>query len=541
MFAPHDAQEFTLPGNETIKHASAFVGGMGWIEAYLDGVKLGGDAVLEPGWSQWDARILYSSHDVTKVLTASHRAVALGLVLGNGWPGHLGHTPTGKMLLRVTMQSGVVIKHATNARDWAGSAGPITSDDIYNGESYDSRLELPGWSLPGAAASGWDRVEAYADPTLKQSVMSAQLMQPIRAFQLVSARAHWSLGPNRTVLDFGQNLAGWLRLEWDGAGGATCANGTTITLRHAEYVNSTDHMGAGGALEVANLRHAQATDTYVCDGRKGPFAYEPRFTYHGFRFAEVSGVAAVGWTVSARVVHSDVSLTGHTSDTVGSFDVRGGPGAGLVNAIMRACEWTQRDNLHSVPTDCPQRDERQGWMADASVSSEAAMHYYWMPAFYESWLQSMRDVQAVVELEGDCWVASGPHPWGHNCTGTVADTVPHMAGLFGKRPADPSWGVAYLLIYENMLRYYGDRRLATELYPGVAAYVDWQVNVAENSSSGLVDFHYYGDWLQPGRVASSEIISRMSSAFNFLQVAAVGPEPSGLHWSQRACNGAAAP
>jgi alpha-L-rhamnosidase len=154
-------------------------------------------------------------------------------------------------------------------------------------------------------------------------------------------------------------------------------------------------------------------------------------------------------------------------------------------------------------------------MADASVSSEGAMHYFYMAPFYASWLRTMRDVQRVVALEGDC---KRGMPWGDDCNGTIADTTPHMPGLFGQRPADPSWGIAFAIVLENAFRYYGDRRLVVELYPSLAANVEWHMHLADTqSASGLYEWHYYGDWLQPGRVASDERISRMASAFNFLQ------------------------
>jgi alpha-L-rhamnosidase len=208
---------------------------------------------------------------------------------------------------------------------------------------------------------------AVHDPALSHgSVMSLEPMRPITAFgEVIAPLATWpSAARNATILDFGQNLAGWVRWQWEA--GATCAAGTKITVRHAELI-----FAGNRSLDPSTLRGAAATDTYICSGVEGGvFAHEPRFTYHGFRFAEVAGVpAGAKWSAVARVVHSDVSFSGGASDADGHFEALRGSTGGprLLNAIMRACEWTQRDNLHSIPTDCPQRDERQGCAAGRLV------------------------------------------------------------------------------------------------------------------------------------------------------------------------------
>eukprot|EP00927_Polykrikos_kofoidii_P028198 TRINITY_DN24650_c0_g2_i1.p1 TRINITY_DN24650_c0_g2~~TRINITY_DN24650_c0_g2_i1.p1 ORF type:complete len:1139 (+),score=129.46 TRINITY_DN24650_c0_g2_i1:60-3476(+) len=684
--------DFVLPDDDAVVRARAFVAAMGWIEPHVNGQKIDNDNVLEPGWSQWDARMLYSVHDVTHLLRSGrqsrrqtqprnddcaadisgggwklvrhvpagihwHKATdklsgteeygdaaggalakepwslrfdgkdfneflfatgdcqkwlvakksevldwysdqprqilksstndqqysarwyrrhghaedpwvsledhtaaigngnivygenlfggahaakilpvhqganvyirkgaipppppcvtsdalggkvnTIGIVLGNGWPGHLGHSVAGKFFLRVTLRSGRVIIHGNQPKNWCGSPGPHQEDDIYNGETYDARREIPGWDLPGVDSEHWESVVSIDDETLRTSVMSLQLMRPIRGFHLIDPIATWQPTPDTWVADFGQNIAGWTRLQLPAG---ICTRGQSVTMRHAEYVSPD------GTINQGNLRTAKATDVYICSGFAEPVAYEPKFTYHGFRYVQVTGLTRVTrleGIVAARVVHSDVSFRGHTSHTVGSF-LAGGEAAVMVNALMRACEWTQRDNLHSVATDCPQRDERQGWMADASVSSEGAIHYFWMHSFYSNWLRTMDDVQNVYEFEKDCKAGA----W-QDCNGTVADTVPHMPGLFGNRPADPSWGVARLIIYENTVNYYGDLGLAQHLYESSRRFVDWHLRAADVDASrvGLVTYHYYGDWLQPGRVASKEQISQMASSFNFL-------------------------
>jgi alpha-L-rhamnosidase len=314
---------------------------------------------------------------------------------------------------------------------------------------------------------------------------------------------------------------------------------------------------------------------YTCAGSFNPEIWEPKTTYHGFRFVQISGLPASmlakigkkgsGVAIQARVVHSDIYYPTadpkrtSTADTPGSLTFKAGPGgsshAAMLNQLQSNVQWTQRDNLFSVPTDCDQRNERQGWMADASLSSEEAINSFWMAPLYSNWLRMMSDVQSVAATEGDCDIHCPTFP---NCTGTVTDTVPHVRsrvsfcmktalppyvhcntlilffslsplphqvkGLYGKRPADPSWGFAYPLIYDNVRRYYGDDApVVVELYDGLKAYVEWELRAADAmeaknpTTNGLLTFHYYGDWLEPGRVPSQESVSQMSAAFNFIQ------------------------
>jgi alpha-L-rhamnosidase len=226
-----------------------------------------------------------------------------------------------------------------------------------------------------------------------------------------------------------------------------------------------------GMLNQENLRSARAEDVYILKGR-GEEIYEPRFTFHGFRYVELTGFPGVpsAETIRGRVVHSSVKQAG-------SFACS----KPILNALQRIIIWGQKTNLHSIPTDCNQRDERMGWMGDAQGTAEEAMMNFDMAAFYTNFIRDIRDVQDEA--------------------GTITDTVPH---IWGSRPADPAWGTAYPLLCWYMYQYYGDRRILQEQYDGLKKYVEFLRSKTEN---GLLKYSYYGDWVAvektPGSIVSS--------------------------------------
>jgi alpha-L-rhamnosidase len=226
-----------------------------------------------------------------------------------------------------------------------------------------------------------------------------------------------------------------------------------------------------GMINQENLRGARAEDVYILKGQ-GEEIWEPRFTYHGFRYVELVGYQGVPTvaTLRGRVVHTAV-------EPAGSFACS----KPILNALQRIIVWGQKTNLHSIPTDCCQRDERMGWLGDAHVTAEEAMHNFDLAAFYTNFLRDIRDVQDE--------------------TGTITDTVPHV---WGSRPADPAWGTAYPLLCWYMYQHYGDRRILEEHYEALKKYVEFLRTREEN---GLVKFSYYGDWVAidntPGSLVSS--------------------------------------
>ncbi|RPJ00805.1 MAG: alpha-L-rhamnosidase, partial [Candidatus Aminicenantes bacterium] len=334
--------------------------------------------------------------------------------------------------------------------------GPIFEDSIYDGESYDARRETPGWDRPGFDGKDWPAAEAIKGPS---GALSAQLMPAIQVVDTIVPLKMTSPLPGVFVFDMGQNFSGWARLRVEGP------RGTDVRLRFAELLYEN------GTLNQETLRSAQAEDHYILKGQ-GEETWEPRFTYHGFRYVEVSGFPGTPKldSIRGRVVHTAV-------EPIGSFAASND----VLNGLQRIITWGQKTNLHSIPTDCDQRDERMGWMGDAQGTAEEAIMNFDMAAFYTNFMRDIRDVQDE--------------------KGRITDTVPH---IWGSRPADPAWGTAYPLICWYMYQYYGDTRILEEHYDGLKKYVDFLKSTAEG---GILKWSHYGDWVAvekcPGSIVSS--------------------------------------
>ncbi len=429
--------------------ARAFVAGVGYYELRINGRKVG-DHVLDSPYTVYRRRILYSTYDVTGMLDAGPNAVAA--MLGEGWFG----ARAAIVQIEVEMPDGRRATIATDAT-WKSAPGPIVADSIYNGEAYDARKETPGWDRAGFDDSKWSAVSLDDPPA---GVLSSQMMPPIRVTGEIMPVKMTSPRPGMWVFDFGQNFSGWVRLKVRGEAGEK------VKIRHAETLYDD------GTINVENLRGARATDTYILKGGDAEI-YEPRFTYHGFRYAELTGFPGTPQqdTLIARVVHSDVEPAGGFSAS-----------KTILNQIQHNIVWGIASNLESIPTDCNQRDERMGWMADAHLYSEAAMLNFDMAAFYTNFLRNIRDSQ--------------------DDDGSVPDTVPRAR--YARGPADPAWGSAYPLITLYMYQRYGDRRVIEENFDGIRRWTDFLTSRAKN---GTLDFSKYGDWVPieptPGPLVST--------------------------------------
>lgn len=439
-------KEFSLKGR--VKRARAYIAGLGYYELRLNGRKAG-NHVLDPGWTTYDKRVLYVTYDVTPFVREGANAVAV--TLGNGW-----YKSRALLLqINVELEDGTTASVVSNA-SWKAADGPIFEDSVYNGESYDARRETPGWDRPGFDDKEWPAAEAVKAPA---GGLSAQMMPAIQIVDTLVPLKMSNPRPGVYVFDMGQNFSGWARLR------VTGPRGTDVRLRFAEILYDD------GTLNQENLRSAQAEDHYILKG-DGEEMWEPRFTYHGFRYVEVTGFPGTPKldSVRGRVVHSAV-------EPIGSFAAS----KDILNGLQRIITWGQKTNLHSIPTDCDQRDERMGWMGDAQGTAEEAIMNFDMAAFYTNFVRDIRDVQ--------------------DDQGRITDTVPH---IWGSRPADPAWGTAYPLICWYMYQYYGDTRVLEEQYEGLRKYVEFLRSKAEG---GLVKFSSYGDWVAvekcPGAIVSS--------------------------------------
>jgi alpha-L-rhamnosidase len=448
-------REFTVTGK--VAQARAYVTSHGLYEMHLNGRRVG-DELFTPGWTSYNKRLQYQTYDVTPLLKAGPNAV--GVLLGNGWyRGELGwegrRNLYGERLgllcqIRITYDDGRTDTIASDGR-WKAATGPILMSEIYHGETYDARLEKPGWATAGFADGGWSAVEV-ASPGKEHLVAPAG--PPVRRIEELRPVKIFKTPAGDTVADLGQNMVGWVRLEVQGP------PGTTITLRHAEVLDKD------GNFYTANLRKAKATAQYTLKGG-GPETFEPRFTFFGFRYVDVDGYPGelTPDSLTGVVVHSDMPRTGELETS-----------KPLVTRLQQNIRWGQKGNFLDVPTDCPQRDERMGWTGDAQVFSRTAAFNMDVASFFTKWL---RDVEADQFPSG-----AVPH--------VVPNVLPQFAG---RDPAGAAgWADAATVIPWNLYLLYGDRRVLEEQYDSMARWVAYQKGRAGPDFVWDGDFHF-GDWL----------------------------------------------
>jgi alpha-L-rhamnosidase len=427
----------------------------GVYEPRLNGEKIG-DLELAPGWTEYNRRLQYQTYDVTEQVRAGGNV--LGAIVADGWwSGHVGFDPSRPARhygLAPAYLAQLVLDFADGSRQviatgdaWAEHDGAIRAADLLMGQFVDARRELPGWDSPEGGASFRPVTVVDAEP----GPLVAEPDHPIRITDDILATRVWQRDTGRWMIDFGQNLVGRIALTVrEGVAGRR------IVLRHAEVLDD-------GCLYLDNLRRAQATDTYVAAGGASE-VFEPQFTFHGFRYAEVTGYPGelTQDDVVARVVHNDTPLTGRfeCSDAT-------------VNQLYANIMWSQRGNFLAVPTDCPQRDERLGWLADAQVFAPTATRNADVSAFFARWMRDVVD--------------------GQDADGAFRDVAPI---LVLDREGAPAWGDAGVIIPWLLWRTYGDRRTLERSFDAMAAWVEhirrhnpdllWR-NRTGNS---------YGDWLQ---------------------------------------------
>ncbi len=443
-----------------LRRARLYVSGLGCFELHLNGRPVSAD-VFAPDWTKYEARIQYRAYDVTVLLRPGCNA--LGAVLGNGWwagglsmgRGKIERVSEGNLrlilMLRLEYEDGRAEVVATDGA-WRARAAPIVENTLYHGEIYDARLEQPGWDRAGFDDAGWGPVVVLEDAADR---LVAQACEPIRVTDELPGVGVTQPEPGLWIFDFGQNLAGRCRLRVRGPAG------TRVRLRFAETLTPD------GQLDRRNLVGARATDVYVLRGGEEE-TWEPRFTYHGFRYVEVTG-----WpgeprpdALTARVLHTAAAPAGEFACS-----------SALLNQIQHNIVWAQRSNLMSVPTDCPQRDERLGWLGDAHLFAPTACWNMELAAFFAKWLTDIRDSQAA--------------------DGAIADVAP-LAVLRG--PAAPGWGDAIAGVPWTLLRYYGDVRAVAANYAALRAWVEYMRARAPGhlyACPHQVREHGYGDWVAP--------------------------------------------
>lgn len=483
-FADHPApllrKEFSL--DKKIARARVYVSGLGYYELRLNGARVGND-VLNPGWTSYAQRVLYSTYDVTAQLKQGQNAV--GIMLGNGWFHPLplrfwGHLQLGDALTigepRALVQLVVEFTDGTRQtvvsdQTWRVANGPIIRNSIYLGEVYDARREQPGWDQPGFDDSRWEPAVVAEEPRL--GPMQAQTAPPIRITRRLQPVKITEPKRGVFIFDFGQNFAGWAQLRVKGA------QGTRVRLRFGEllYPDGTlngmtsvaGQIKAGGRDYIYDGVGAPKTafqlDEYVLKGH-GTEIYTPRFTFHGFRYVEITGFPGIPTrdTLEGLRLNADV-------DDAGSFTCSNDQ----FNRIQQMVRWTQLANLFSVQSDCPHR-ERFGYGGDLSVSSEAEMLNWDMSRFYAKIAQDFVD-------------ATRPN-------GAFTETAPFVgisdqslgdgpAGInLGPGAGPIDFGLAQPLLAWQLYQYYGDRRVLDQQYEATKR---WVTLLQAKAVNGLFD------------------------------------------------------
>ncbi|MEI8314035.1 MAG: glycoside hydrolase family 78 protein [Verrucomicrobiota bacterium] len=443
----------------TVKRATLYATALGVYEARLNGQRVG-DQVLAPEWTDYRRRVQYQTYDVTALVRPGENV--LGAILGAGWfAGRIGlsegrfnygHRLRFFARLYVETDAGKLEYFHTDGNWRVNSAGPIVGSDILDGEQYDARREFSGWDSPGFADAGWKPASIEWTPNFGPVV--AQTNEPIRITQQLKPVAVTEPQPGVFIIDLGQNMVGWCRATF-----RDTQSGQTIKLRHAEVLN------ADGTIYFENMRTAAPIDMYICRGAVTE-TFEPHFTYHGFRYVEVTGAMQPPELVGC-VFHS-------AAPEAGTFECS----APLLNKIMAAIQWTQRGNLHSTPTDCPQRDERLGWMGDIQVFSQTAIFNRDMAAFFRKFLQDVREAQTL--------------------DGRFPDFAPHVQGPENRFTANPGWADAGVIVPWRQWVNYADKSLLTQHYPAMQRWIDY---VDTNNPDHIwrnfskLAMGTYGDWL----------------------------------------------
>jgi alpha-L-rhamnosidase len=485
----------------SVSRATLYVSALGLAEMHLNGKRVG-DGYFEPGWADYRRRVHYRAHDVTALMRRGDNR--LGAIVAEGWyAGYVGYgllvgygpNKTGRNFYGRTpaLRAQLEIEYGNGSREVVGTDptwevtadGPFREADLIMGEAYDARLESPDWAVTGGGkAWRWEKaVRAEANGSLRAAFhdtlgprevelgfqapgsMVAYTAPPIRVTQELKAQRILEPKPGVYVFDLGQNIAGIVRLKVKAPGG------TRVQIRHGEMVHPD------GRLMTENLRRARATDFYTLRGDAQGETWQPRFTYHGFQYVELTGLPAKPGldAVTGLVLHNDTPLVGEfaCSDEV-------------MTRFWKNTQWTQRANFVEMPTDCPQRDERLGWMGDAQIYARTATYNADVAAFFTKWLDD------VVEAQRDF----GPYP----------DYCPYpMAHGEPKQTWGTAWTDAGVICPWTIWRVYGDTRVLERMWPSLTRFMEWR-KLRAPDFRGRKDGNSWGDWLNVKETTPLEFV-----------------------------------
>jgi alpha-L-rhamnosidase len=497
--ARHYLKRFTLRAE--VKRAVLHGTALGLAEWHLNSERVG-DGYFEPGWADYKERLHYRTHDVTKLVQKGDNA--LGAIVADGWyAGYLGYAllvgygpeKSGRNIYGKTpaLLGQLEVEYADGTRElvatdttWQTSAdGPIREADFLMGESFDARKKSP-WTRPVAVESDWKWEPAVAaesngsvkaaffEPGVKKEVelgfvapkkLVAYTAQPIRITEELAAKRITEPAPGTYIFDLGENIAGIIRLRVKGAAG------TQVKIRYGEMLHKD------GRLMTENLRRARATDFYTLRGDSTGETWQPRFTYHGFQFVEITGLAEKPGldAVTGLVLNNDTPIVGEfaCSDEV-------------MTKFWRNTVRTQKANFIEVPTDCPQRDERLGWMGDAQIYARTASYNADVAAFFTKWIDDVRESQRPHGPYPDY----APYPYAHGAAGATHGTA---------------WTDAGVIVPHTMWKVYGDTRLIAKHWDSMVKFMDWRAK-ADPKLRGVSIGNTWGDWLNLGEETPIEYV-----------------------------------
>ena len=436
-----------------LKRAAVYVSGLGLFEMYVNGGKAG-DHVLSPGLTDYDKRALYVTFDVTRQLAAGRNAI--GLMLGNGryyapregvpMSARSFGYPKAILQLNLEYEDGSASSVVSDESWKLSTEGPVRLNNEYDGEEYDARMEVANWARAGFNDARWKNARVVGAPA---GPLVAQMAEPLRVTETLRPAKVTEIKPGVFIFDMGQNLVGWCRLHVSGTKGAQ------VKLRHAESLRDD------GNLYVDNLRSARATALYTLKGG-GPEVWEPRFSYYGFRFVEVTGFPGkpTAAALEGRVVHDAMTPI---ADFASSNP--------LLDRIHKNIFWGVRGNYRSIPTDCPQRDERQGWLGDRSMVSRSESYLFDVAAFYTKWMQDLVDSQRD--------------------SGSIPNVAPNYWVLYSD---NITWPSTFIFVPQMLYEQYGDRRPIEQHYAAMKKWIDYMKGFIKD---GLMPRDTYGDWCVP--------------------------------------------
>ncbi|MEM1136540.1 MAG: family 78 glycoside hydrolase catalytic domain, partial [Bacteroidota bacterium] len=456
-----------------IKTAHAYIAVGGVFELYINGQRVG-DHQLDPGYTRYDQRNLYITHNVTSLLQENN---AIGILLGNGWYNHQSTAvwffheapwrarPRFCLNLRITYEDGSVETISTD-ENWKTALSPVIFNSIYTAEHYDARLEQPGWNKVGFDDNKW--MSSIITMAPSQNIVS-QSMHPIRHIEEITPKSIRKVNSQKYIFDLGRNIAGVSKIRVEGEAG------TILRITHAELLDKD------GNIDQSNIDlHYRPTDDsdpfqtdiYVLSG-KGLETFTPRFNYKGFQYVEVASSKPIELTknsLSGIFMHSDVPSVGKINSS-----------SNTLNKIWEATNNAYLSNLFGYPTDCPQR-EKNGWTGDAHIAIETGLYNYNAITVYEKWLADHRDEQQP--------------------NGVLPAIIP-TAGWGYDWANGPDWTSSIAIIPWNIYLFYGDTHLLKACYENIKRYVD---HITEISPSYLTDWGL-GDWVPVKSVSPKEYTS----------------------------------